>query len=257
MPVETRRDFLSKSPGRALGAFLCARISESPHPEIDIQILDTDLTPQFSDFLKNLVQNPPEIGGITNYHSPLDWGIGYTTRHDLTISTLKTFARLKNLETLTNAAYGTDSQIEARCMADLSDMTILQALNGNRYSGLIATRCPQDVGQEFLAFAISSPPEIEIKAIGPVLSVDCPSINHWKGEPSYLAFQRYKHMGWQHPPWNGLQWIADASSSLMRSLYPGKSGNSDNLSEGKTILLVSKQKALELMGYTTPGYRFH
>jgi len=253
----TRREILQNFlyiPGLALPRL---RLLEPSPLEIDVQILDTDLTPQFSDFLKNLILFPPDIGGISNYKKSLDTGLGYATYHSIPYVALKNNMRWYDISTLEEASKGSEDDIIARCEADLSGLSVIQALlSHNLYTGTMAVRSPKDLGKVYAAFKISAPdtnPALQVKFIGPVLTVDVASKKDWNNN---LAFQRYKHMGWQNQPWNGLQWIADASSSLMQSLYPGKSGNPDNLSEGKAILLVSKQKALKLMGYTTSGYRF-
>lgn len=257
MPVETRRDFLRRF--LYLPAFFLprSRVLELTPPEIDIQLLDTNLTPQFSDFLKDLILFPPDIGGIRNYKKSLDAGLGYATYHSIPYVALRNNLKWYDIDTLEDANKGTEEDVIARCEADLSGLSVIQALlSQNLYAGTIAVRSPKDLGKVYAAFKISAPdtyPTIQVKFIGPVLTVDVASRKDWNNN---LAFQRYKHMGWQNQPWNGLQWIADVSSSLMRSLYPGRSGNPDNLSEGKTILLVSNKKALELMGRTTYGYRY-
>jgi len=162
-----------------------------------------------------------------------------------------------DIDTLKDAYKGSKEDVIARCEADLSGLSVIQALlSHNLYAGTLAVRGPKDLGKVYAAFKVSAPdfnPTIQVEFIGPVLTVDVASRKDWNNN---LAFQRYKHMGWQNQPWNRLQWIADVSSSVMESLYPGISGDPDNLNEGKAILLVSREKALELMGRTTPSHRY-
>ncbi len=216
---------------------------------IEIQMQGENIPPAVADYLMDLIVNPPNIGGPENYHHRLVSGIGWATTHGLVIDTLRRQAANHNLEILINAAQGTNADIKNRCMTDLSHMGMLEALDSGFYSGLLSLRSPANMGDVVAVLAVSAPNRgrvLKVEFVGPALVMDAPREYHYKVDPG-LCSERYKHMGWKNPPWHGVQWMADISSSLMTRLYPGLSGNPDNIKEGKVLIVVSADKVRELV----------
>ncbi len=216
---------------------------------LEIQMQSENIPPAVADHVMNLIVNPPNIGGPENYEKALVEGIGYATTHNQTLISLKNQAAKQEHETLIKAARGTEANIIERCTADLSHMGMLEALDSGLYSGLLALRSAKNLGDVVAVLAVSAPDRgrlLRVKFVGPALVVDLPQEHHYKVDPG-LSSQRYKHMGWEKPPWHGVQWIADLSPSLMTKLYPGLSGDPNNIKEGKVLIVVRRNKIKELL----------
>ncbi len=217
--------------------------------EIAVTFEIEGVTSELADFIAGIIQNPPEVGGTEKYDHPLAYGLGFATVHHQTVAALKNFARWKNEPLLTQARAGTDMDIVTRCMAPdyFRGMDIKTAIStADTYTGLLALRSPANIGQRVGVFAVSPPSRkgvlepINVRFVGPALVVDTAAKHNWVGEP-FLSRQRYRYLGWENQPWQGLAWMADLSPSLMTNLYPGISNRPDRLNEGRGLIVINEQ----------------
>jgi hypothetical protein len=229
----------------APGLFLPDTLSQS---NLVVTYEDERIGKELSSFLTKIITNPPAIDGIHRYNKPLKYGIGFATLHNRTFETL----RVNNYRgiNLKRASRGTKNEIRERCTTDFSRIGISEALNSQKYAGLIALRSPENIGQEFGVFSVSPPDrsdDIKVNFIGPSLVVDTAAYDDWARGYRPLCCQRYRYLGWRGEPWRGLQWMADVSPSIMSQLEPGVSNNPDHINEGRGLILMNKQITLPLL----------
>lgn len=134
-------------------------------------------------------------------------------------------------------------------------MTEEEALNSGKIVGFVATRSPEDIGKRFLVYAVDESPgedglSAEPRFVGLVLAVDTAAGHDWIGTQEStrvgngLGFSTYSLKGWEDLPW-----IADMTSSLMRQMPAGTSGDPENVNQGRPgVLLVSEAEYLGQMG---------